>query len=487
MKQTLQLKTSQHLTLTPQLQQSIKLLQMSTLDLGAELERYLLENPLLERADGGDGADEADTAPLPPMPVNSSPAGSESTGESSSDSSSEASRNDSEQGEGELLGDWGGSGSGNRNDDDDEFDPILNAPCRPSLREHLTAQMGEIQLSQRDRALMSLLIDELDDDGYLPTPLADIAAELPLELEIDSDELECLRRLLTQLEPTGIGSRDLSEFLTLQLQQHPAPPAVRQLAQDMVQHHLPLLGNRDFAKLRKLLAISEQQLKTAHALIASLRPRPSSGFDQGETHYVAPDILVVKRQQRWVARLNQGTLPKLRVNQMYAGMLQQKGSGHNLGGQLQEARWLVKNIQQRFDTILKVAESIIERQQAFFELGEVAMRPLILRDIAEELGLHESTISRVTTQKYLLCSRGLFELKYFFGSSVDTDSGGECSATAIKALIRQIIDAEDVNKPLSDGAIADKLTAQGIQVARRTVAKYREAMQLAPVSQRKAF
>ncbi|MNZ92979.1 RNA polymerase sigma-54 factor [compost metagenome] len=202
---------------------------------------------------------------------------------------------------------------------------------------------------------------------------------------------------------------------------------------------------------------------------------------------MAPDILVVKRQQRWVARLNQGTLPKLRVNQMYAGMLQQKGSSHNLGGQLQEARWLVKNIQQRFDTILKVAESIVDRQQAFFEQGEVAMRPLILRDIAEELGLHESTISRVTTQKYLLCSRGLFELKYFFGSSVDTDSGGECSATAIKALIRQIIDAEDHNKPLSDSAIADKLIAQGIQVARRTVAKYREAMQIPPVSQRKTF
>ena len=260
------------------------------------------------------------------------------------------------------------------------------------------------------------------------------------------------------------------------------------------EHHGDILREAarliEAGKLRPLMdarTFTFENAETAHALLASLRPRPSSGFDQGETHYVAPDILVVKRQQRWVARLNQGTLPKLRVNQMYAGMLQQKGSSHNLGGQLQEARWLVKNIQQRFDTILKVAESIVDRQQAFFEQGEVAMRPLILRDIAEELGLHESTISRVTTQKYLLCSRGLFELKYFFGSSVDTDSGGECSATAIKALIRQIIDAEDHNKPLSDSAIADKLIAQGIQVARRTVAKYREAMQIPPVSQRKTF
>lgn len=482
MKQTLQLKTSQQLTLTPQLQQSIKLLQMSTLDLSAELERYLLENPLLERADSGDDSDSHDTvSPLPTPPAGDAPA---------ADSGSETERPeaDSSRDDGDLLGDWGSGGSGSsRNDDDDEFDPILNTPCRPSLREHLTAQMGETQLSQRDKALMSLLIDELDDDGYLPTSLDDIAAELPLELEVEADELECLRKLLTQFEPTGIGSRNLTEFLSLQLQQHAAPAAVRQLALDMVQQHLPLLGSRDFTKLKKLLAIDEQQLKTAHALLASLRPRPSSGFDQGETHYVAPDILVVKRQLRWVARLNQGTLPKLRVNQMYAGMLQQKGSSHNLGGQLQEARWLVKNIQQRFDTILKVAESIVDRQQAFFEQGEVAMRPLILRDIAEELGLHESTISRVTTQKYLLCSRGLFELKYFFGSSVDTDSGGECSATAIKALIRQIIDAEDHNKPLSDSAIADRLVAQGIQVARRTVAKYREAMQIPPVSQRKTF
>lgn len=471
MKQTLQLKVSQQLTLTPQLQQSIKLLQMSTLELSSELERYLLENPLLERNDGSDSSD--------------SPAGEAEApvAESSNDTAEDRSQDSME------LSDWGsGSGSGGgSHDGDDEFDPILNAPCRPTLREHLTAQMGETQLGRRDSALMALLIDELDEDGYLVTPLEDIAAELPLELDVEVEELETLRKLMMQFEPAGIGSRHLGEFLLLQLAALPASTPSLPLARTLVAEHLTLLGNRDYAKLKKLLGLGEAELRAAHALIATLRPRPTSGFDQGETHYVAPDIHVVRRGGRWVAQLNRASVPKLQVNQLYANMLQQKDSSHNLSGQLQEARWLVKNIQQRFDTILKVSESIVERQQAFFEHGEVAMRPLILRDIADELGLHESTISRVTTQKYLLCSRGLFELKYFFGNALETDSGGECSATAIKALIRQIIDVEDSKKPLSDSAIADKLTAQGIQVARRTVAKYREAMQIPPVSLRKAL
>jgi RNA polymerase sigma-54 factor len=469
MKQTLQLKVSQQLTLTPQLQQSIKLLQMSTLELSSELERYLLENPLLERNDGSDSSD--------------SPAGEAEApvAESSNDTAEDRSQDSME------LSDWGSGSGGGSHDGDDEFDPILNAPCRPTLREHLTAQMGETQLGRRDSALMALLIDELDEDGYLVTPLEDIAAELPLELDVEVEELETLRKLMMQFEPAGIGSRHLGEFLLLQLAALPASTPSLPLARTLVAEHLTLLGNRDYAKLKKLLGLGEAELRAAHALIATLRPRPTSGFDQGETHYVAPDIHVVRRGGRWVAQLNRASVPKLQVNQLYANMLQQKDSSHNLSGQLQEARWLVKNIQQRFDTILKVSESIVERQQAFFEHGEVAMRPLILRDIADELGLHESTISRVTTQKYLLCSRGLFELKYFFGNALETDSGGECSATAIKALIRQIIDAEDSKKPLSDSAIADKLTAQGIQVARRTVAKYREAMQIPPVSLRKAL
>ncbi len=474
MKQTLQLKVSQHLTLTPQLQQSIKLLQMSTQDLSTELEHYLLENPLLERADG-DG---------PPEHEQLSPTTSEAPADNTSNEETPREREREEM----DLSDWGsgGGGSGSR-DDDDEFDPILNTPCRPTLREHLAAQIGERPLSRRDSALLTLLIDELDEDGYLTTPLDEFAASLPLELEVDTDELEYLRKLLLQFEPVGLGSRNLAEFLQLQLAALPAATPSRELALTLVCEHLALLGNRDYVRLKKLLAVGEAELRAAHQLIATLRPRPTSGFDQGDTHYVVPDIHVIRRNGRWIAQLNRGALPKLQVNQLYAGMLQQRDSSHNLGGQLQEARWLVKNIQQRFDTILKVSEAIVERQQAFFEHGEVAMRPLILRDIADELGLHESTISRVTTQKYLLCSRGLFELKYFFGNALETDSGGECSATAIKAHIRQIIDAEDSKKPLSDSAIADRLTAQGIQVARRTVAKYREAMQIPPVNLRKAL
>lgn len=467
MKQTLQLKVSQQLTLTPQLQQSIKLLQMSTLDLSSELERYLLENPLLERSDGSDSPPAEGDAPV--------------TQESSNDTAEDRQQDSME------LTDWGSGGGGGHHDGDDEFDPILNAPCRPTLREHLTAQMRETQLGRRDSALLALLIDELDDDGYLQTPLEDVAAELPLELDVEAEELETLRKLMMQFEPMGIGSRDLAEFLALQLGNLPTSTPSLPLARKLAGEHLALLGSRDYTRLKKILGVSEAELRAAHSLIATLRPRPTSGFDQGETHYVAPDIHVVRRGGRWVAQLNRGSLPKLQVNQLYANMLQQRDNSHNLSGQLQEARWLVKNIQQRFDTILKVSESIVERQQAFFEHGEVAMRPLILRDIADELGLHESTISRVTTQKYLLCSRGLFELKYFFGNALETDSGGECSATAIKALIRQIIDSEDGKKPLSDSAIADKLTAQGIQVARRTVAKYREAMQIPPVSLRKAL
>ncbi|WP_174873855.1 RNA polymerase factor sigma-54 [Vogesella oryzae] len=473
MKQTLQLKVSQQLTLTPQLQQSIKLLQMSTLDLSTELERYLLENPLLERADGDNQVDSEQPAEI----VASSETASDST------PAEEAPREHEEM----ELGDWGsGGGSGSR-DDDDEFDPILNTPCRPTLREHLAAQIGEMPLSRRDSALLTLLIDELDEDGYLTTPLDEFAASLPLELDVDTDELEYLRKLLLQFEPVGIGSHHLAEFLQLQLAALAVATPSRELAITLVRDHLALLGNRDFVRLKKLLNVGETELRAAHQLISTLRPRPTSGFDQGETHYVVPDIHVVRRGGRWVAQLNRGVLPKLQVNQLYAGMLQQRDSSHNLSGQLQEARWLVKNIQQRFDTILKVSEAIVDRQQAFFEHGEVAMRSLILRDIADELGLHESTISRVTTQKYLLCSRGLFELKYFFGNALETDSGGECSATAIKAHIRQIIDAEDSKKPLSDSAIADRLTAQGIQVARRTVAKYREAMQIPPVNLRKAL
>ncbi|POZ60004.1 RNA polymerase factor sigma-54 [Chromobacterium alticapitis] len=467
MKQALQLKVSQQLTLTPQLQQSIKLLQLSTLDLQAEVERFLLDNPLLERGDeprDGDGEAAAESADH-----------SETAADEPADS-----RDDSA---GELL-DWGAGSRGG----DSDYDPMLNVPCPVSLREHLLSQLGEIALPRRDEAIVRLLIEELDDDGYLPLGLDELASHLPLELQLESDELAVGLALLQQFDPAGVGARTLAESLQLQLHRLPESEPGHTLALAIARAHLPLLGSRDYAKLKKLLGCGDAELRAAQALIARLNPHPATGFHQGDTHYVIPDISVRKFKGRWVAELNRSAVPRLRVNQLYERMLaDSRGQGGEMSARLQEARWLVKNIQQRFDTILKVAEAIIERQQLFFEQGEVAMRPLILRDIAEELGLHESTISRSTSQKYLLCSRGLFELKYFFGSSLETENGDECSATAIKAHIRSMIEGENRAKPLSDSAIADALAKQGIQVARRTVAKYREAMQIPAVSLRKAL
>ncbi|WP_293761343.1 RNA polymerase factor sigma-54 [uncultured Aquitalea sp.] len=476
MKQTLQLRVSQQLTLTPQLQQSIKLLQLSTLDLQGEVERFLLDNPMLERADEGASAN-ASGGDAP----EAAPARDEAP-------SSESDTHDSPQeGGGSELMDWG-HGGGHRHDGDDEYDPMLNVPCPVSLRDHLIAQLGELTLPQRDQAIVQLLIEELDDDGFLIVDMEELASNLPLELEIDSDELMVGLRLLQQFDPAGVGARSLSECLLQQLARLPKDEPGYALARAIIADHLTLLGNRDYTRLKRSLGVDDEAIRQAQQLISRLTPRPAAGFGGEDVHYVIPDVTVRKRKGRWVAELNNGAVPRLRVNQLYAQMLSENRSGAGeLAGRLQEAKWLVKNIQQRFDTILKVSEAIVERQQAFFEHGEVAMRPLILRDIADELGLHESTVSRVTTQKYLLCPRGLFELKYFFGSALETDSGGECSATAIKAHIRRLIDGENPAKPLSDSAIADELGKQGIQVARRTVAKYREAMQIPPVNLRKAL
>ncbi|TCP15579.1 RNA polymerase RpoN-/SigL-like sigma 54 subunit [Crenobacter luteus] len=467
MKQSLQLKIAQQLTLTPQLQQSIKLLQLSTLDLQSEVDRMLLDNPLIERMDDGAG-DAGGDAPA-------TEAAAEAPGSDGPDSP------DNLPGE---LTDWGrGAARG-----DDDFDPLANVPCPVSLREHLLAQLGEIAMSTREHGVVSLLIEELDEQGFLPQPLDAILAELPAELGLTLEELEDGLALLQGFDPAGVGALDLPGCLLLQLARLPAVTPGLATARAIVQAHLPLLGQREYGKLKKLLGVGDDELRLAQQLIASLTPHPAADFGGDETHYIVPDVLVVKRKGRWRAELNPAAVPRLRVNPDYARLVSEsRGESGELAPRLQEAKWFVKNIQQRFDTILKVSESIANRQQAFFEQGEVAMRPLILRDIAEELGLHESTISRVTTQKYLLCARGLFELKYFFGSALETDSGGECSATAIKALIKQLIDAEDRQAPLSDSKLVELLNRQGIQVARRTVAKYREALQIPAVALRKAL
>ena len=285
----------------------------------------------------------------------------------------------------------------------------------------------------------------------------------------------------------SLHDRSLAESLTLQLAILPDSP-VRTLAKVLINEHLSLLAHRDFNKLKRQLHCDDDMLKAVTLLVASLNPRPAAGFGRDNTQYIVADVMVHKGPEGWRAQLNPAAMPKLRVNSLYAHLLQHhREGGSQLTAQLQEAKWLIRNVQQRFDTILRVSEAIVARQQQFFELGEVGMRPLVLRDIADELGLHESTISRVTTQKFLLCPRGIFELKYFFGSALETDSGGECSATAIKARLRLLIGNEDPKKPLSDSALADMLGAEGIQVARRTVAKYREAMQIPPVNLRKSI
>jgi RNA polymerase sigma-54 factor len=331
------------------------------------------------------------------------------------------------------------------------------------------------------------LIEALDEDGYLSTPLAELLETLPPEYEIELEELEIALRHIQSFDPTGIGARSPQECLALQLKALPAC-AENQLALLIVDKHLELLAARDFVKIKRFAECDDEALKAAHALIVTLNPRPGARFSQLEARYITPDVIVKKLKGKWTAYINPDAYPRLRINRLYAEVLAQQRRGNGgLNGQLQEARWLIKNVQQRFETIHRVTQAIVDRQRQFFEHGEVAMRPLVLREIADILGLHESTVSRVTSQKYMATPRGIFELKYFFGSHVSTDTGGACSATAIRALIKQLIGAEDGKKPLSDSQLSEILGQQGIVVARRTVAKYRESLNIPPVNLRKTL
>jgi RNA polymerase sigma-54 factor len=471
MKPTLQFRLSQHLTLTPQLQQSIRLLQLSTVELNQEIERLLAENPMLERED----ASEADAPQGYAGEPGSVPAREE--GESSR----------------EAQEDWTpepASPSSPREDEDG--DRTFTAPDTPTLRAHLYEQLSLLNLDERDRVLVGMLIDELDDDGYLTQSIEDIAAMLPPEVEAGVEELSIALRHLQNFEPCGVGARSPGECLALQIRAlraaGSAEASVRDLALTIVQRHLELLANRDFSRLMSATGADEGALRAAQRLIRSLNPRPGASFARVEARYVIPDVIVRKVKDVWRASLNSGAVPRLRINRLYAQLAAgRRGGAGALTAQLQEAKWLIKNVQQRFDTILRVSQAIVDRQRHFFDHGEVAMRPLVLREIADTLGLHESTVSRVTTQKYMATPRGTFELKYFFGSHVATDSGGAASSTAIRALIRQLVAAEDARAPLSDSHISQILGQQGIVVARRTIAKYRELLQIPPVNQRKSL
>ena len=521
MKQGLSLRVSQHLALTPQLQQSIRLLQLSTLELSQEVEQMLDENPFLElNADEAPreefGLAQVDTPvreddreaefAAEPMAALQQPTESTTASEPEAPATSDGDEPTWDgDGSTEMVpddGEWGGDAPARKNNlgDDGEMDATELARGQESLQTHLHRQALSLRLSAEDSAALRFLIESLNDDGYLEDSLEELAIGLAGRDEEQLDELvhrfTVALRLLHHLEPAGVGARTLGECLTLQLRamqaegrDHPAcGTALRLCSQPM-----ELLARRDVKRLAQASGDSEADVKAAIALIVRLEPKPGRRFVDVERNIVVPDVIVTRigrsGQPKFRVQLNSDVMPRLRVHDIYAGALKaHKGEGHQaLQQRLQEARWFIKNIQQRFDTILRVSRAIVERQKSFFTHGELAMRPLVLRDIADELGLHESTISRVTTAKYMATPYGTFELKYFFGSALGTETGGNASSTAVRALIKQFVASESTKKPLSDNQISEMLKEQGIECARRTVAKYREALRIAPANLRRAL
>ncbi|MCX7193721.1 MAG: RNA polymerase factor sigma-54 [Proteobacteria bacterium] len=476
MKASLQLRMSLQLTLTPQLQQSIRLLQLSTQDMQQEIARMLDENPMLELTE--------DAAYFSGEPQSGT---SESKTENiiENQRSDDDHRSDADSNAAEPF-EWNSETRGS--DDESEAYPE-QAALQASMREYLHSQLSLSQVDSRDKLVIGMLIDALDENGYMTQDLAELAELLPSELAITLDDLETALVQLQYLDQPGLGARNLSECLALQLKALPEDTPQRNLAIVLVRDHVDLVAAHDFARIKKLLRCSDDSLRVAQNLIVSLNPKPGCEFDRSVADYVVPDVIVEKHKGKWRARLNSDAMPKLRVNQMYANILQQRDdkTGAPLVAQLQEASWLIKSLRQRFETILRVAQAIVERQGAFLEHGEIAMRPLVLREIADELEMHESTVSRSTTQKFMRTPRGIYEFKYFFGSGLLTESGGVCSSAAIRELIKQLVGGEDPCKPLTDGRMSEILAQQGIVVARRTIAKYREALHILPVNLRKSL
>lgn len=486
MKPALQFRLHQQLTLTPQLQQAIRLLQLSQLELEAELRQIAEGNPLLEFAE--ETEDEAEHEADEGFR-------DESTSSASTNSTEEHDTSDAPEwadgdGAGEQpmdfsLGSGAGnssSGSGSRGDDD--FEP-QNAAVE-TLQEHLLWQLNLSSLDPRQRAIATVLIDALNADGYLVDGVEAMLAALPPGLNATANEIDIVRCQLQAFDPVGVASLDLRDCLRVQLTQFDAELSHRDLALRIVETELELLARNDVNKLARRLKADENDIISAAALIRSLDPRPGAAMDATPVEYVAPDVYAFKDGSRWRVSLNADCQPRLGLNQHYCNLIA-KARGDDaswMRGQLQEARWLIKSLESRAETLLKVAEAIVLRQSAFLDFGPEAMHPLVLREVAEEVGMHESTISRVTTRKYIHTPRGTFELKHFFSSGVSTEDGGSASSTAIQAMLRKLIDAEDTRKPLSDQAIAEELHRKGIQVARRTVAKYREAMRIPSSSER---
>lgn len=490
MKQALQLRFGQHLTMTPQLQQAIKLLQLSTLELNVEIQEALDSNLMLEvteEADDEHSAGQEASLDTPDITENQ---------EAQADTSDSTELNNNQEMPDELPVDssW-----------DDVYENIISAPSQAStefdnreyetydssgesLVEHLRWQMQLTPFSDTDIAIAEVIIDAINDDGYLSIALEEIRSALPEELDVEEDEIEAVLHRIQNFDPVGVAARNLQESLLIQLNQFAFESPWLEQAKELIEKYFDLLANREYAQLTRRMKISEDELKEIVQLIQSLNPRPGSQITNAKPEYIVPDVYVSKVKGRWQVELNPDSAPRIRVNAHYASMIKQVNNSEEnayLKNHLQEARWFIKSLLSRNETLLKVANEIVKRQKDFLEYGEEAMKALVLHDIAEVVEMHESTISRVTTKKYMHTPRGIFELKYFFSSHVSTASGGECSATAIRALIKKLIAAELPNKPLSDSKLANILSDQGINVARRTVAKYREAMAIPPSNERK--
>jgi RNA polymerase sigma-54 factor len=502
MKQSLQLRIGQHLTMTPQLQQAIRLLQLSALELQQEMQTALESNPMLEigeeeSAEGQEPLNGADhDEPHGENPGESPEYESESVvaQETRDDVGSEGDSTipedlpvDSAWDDTFDIVESYGAGSGG-SADSEERDFEVQGRTGQSLHDHLTWQMQMTPFSPTDQAIATAIIDAVDDDGYLMASMEELLQDFSADPDIGPEEIEAVLHRLQQFDPPGVAARDLRESMQLQLKQyHPDTPRLAD-ATRLVKEHFDLLAQRDFTLLMRRMKLSEAELQQVILLLQTLNPRPGGQITASQAEYVVPDVYVRKRNGVWKVELNPDTTPKLRINSMYAGMVQRarnQSDSTYLKNQLQEARWLLKSLQSRNETLLKVATSIVERQRAFLEYGDEAMQPLVMSNIAEEVGMHESTISRVTTKKYMHTPRGIYELKYFFSSHVATEDGGECSSTAIRAMIKKLVAAEDASRPLSDSKLASMLSEKGIKVARRTVAKYREAMTIPPSNERK--
>ncbi len=480
MKPTLQLRLGQQLAMTPQLQQAIRLLQLSTLELQQEIQQAIDANPLLEQEDESDIAtpDVSDDEDFTP------PDSSEEMAQAQENMPEELPMDTTWD---EVYSAAGSTTSSGLMNSDDES--VYQGETTETLQDYLLWQMRLTPFSEQDAAIALAIIDSIDESGYLSDSLNDIQQAVSTEDElIEMDEIEAVLKRIQHFDPIGVAARSVQECLLIQLSQFSAGTPWLAEARQVIKDHMDLLGARDYRNLARKLQLKEAELKDVLQLIQTLEPRPGSRVMPSESTYVIPDVAVLKKNGRWVVELNPDAMPKIRINETYASMARHARNSSDsqfIRSHLQEAKWFIKSLESRNETLLKVANCIVKQQQDFFEYGEEAMKPMVLNDVAEEVEMHESTISRVTTQKYMHTPRGIFELKYFFSSHVNTDSGGECSSTAIRALIKKLVTAENPAKPLSDSKIADLLTEQGIMVARRTIAKYRESLSIPPSSQRK--